>query len=66
MKKTLVCVCATLLACGPPAATDPCKGRVAGDLVVTEMIVTIVVTIYRRDRRIHIHHLCHIMRMIHW
>ena len=32
-------VCFALIACGPPPATDICKGRLAGDLVVTEIMI---------------------------
>ncbi len=31
--------CLALIACGPPPATDACKGRMVGDLVVTEIML---------------------------
>jgi hypothetical protein len=31
--------CFALIACGPPPPTDICKGRLAGDLVVTEIMI---------------------------
>jgi hypothetical protein len=39
MKKLLLSAGIILVSCGPPTVVDPCKGRAAGDLVVTEMML---------------------------
>ncbi len=36
---TAALAAASLTACGPPASTDPCKNRKAGDLVLTELMI---------------------------